>query len=103
MSHSNLVCDWLFFHPLRVPSRGSLALWVFAVTGQACVSQRPRNLSEKLPKTIFRVSQSTWKVRASKTSRHFIPKSYYTGVRMLAKTFSGNLLAIKWQLPEHFF
>ena len=22
---------------------------------------------------------------------------------MLAKTFSGNLLAIKWQLPEHFF
>ena len=36
----------------------------------------PENLSEKLPKTIFRVSQSTLKVRASKRSCHFIPKSY---------------------------
>ena len=36
----------------------------------------PENVPEKLPKTVFCVSQSTRKVRARKTSRQFTPTSY---------------------------
>ena len=75
VSHSNLVCDWLFFYPLRVPSRGSLALWVFAATGQACVSQKLRKPTRKAPENYFSRLKAPGKFGPVR-SRHFTPESY---------------------------
>lgn len=33
VSPSNLICDWLFFHPSRVPSHGHFVMCRLAVTG----------------------------------------------------------------------
>ena len=101
VSHSNLVCDWLFFYPSRVPSRGSLALWVFAATGQACVSQKLRKPTRKASENYFSRLKAPGKF--GPVTGLIISPWKVTGARMLAKTFSGNLLAIKWQLLEHFF
>ena len=92
-----------YFHPSHVPSRGSLALWVFAATGQACVLKSSENLPAKLPKTIFRVHGSKAPGKFGPVKSLVILPRKVTGARTLAKTFSGNLLAIKWLLLEHFF
>ena len=63
---------------------------------QACVSQKarklfgPENVPEKLPKTVFCVSQSTRKVRAREKSRQFTPKSY--GSSHAPKNVFGKLI-----------
>ena len=101
VSHSNLVCDWLFFYPLRVPSRGSLALWVFAATGQACVSQKLRKPTGKAPENYILRLKAPGKFGPVK-SLVILPRKV-TGARMLAKTFSGNLLALNGSCWSTFF
>ena len=103
VSYSNLICDWLLFPSFACPSRGSLALWVFAATGQACVSQKLRKPTRKAPENYFSCSWLKAPGKFGPVKSLVILPRKVTGTRMLAKTFSGNLLAIKWQLLEHFF
>ena len=102
MSYSYLNCDWLLFPSFACP------LARFPRTVGICgdrpgVLKSSENLPEKLPKTIFRVHGSKAPGKFGPVKSLVILPRKVTGARMLAKTFSGNLLAIKWLLLEHFF
>ena len=104
MSYSYLICDWLLFPSFACPLARFPRTVGFRGDRPGVCSQKLRKPTRKAPENyIFRVhgSKAPGKFRPVK-SLVILPRKV-TGARMLAKTFSGNLLAIKWLLLEHVF
>ena len=97
MSYSNLFCNWLLFPSFACPlARFPRTVAFRGDRPGVCFSL------EKLPKTIS-CSRLKAPGKFGPVKSLVILPQKVTGAHMLAKTFSGNLLAIKWQLLEHFF